>query len=286
MDNIFSLHQDLVYHNYEHNSYKEFKVFDPKLRNIHKASVRDRLLHHAIYRRLYPFFDKKFIYDSYSCRLEKGTHKAVSRFKYFFLKVSKNNTRTCWVLKGDIKRFFDSIDHEILINILKEYISDNNTISLLNTIIGSFQVKEGKGLPLGNLTSQLFSNIYLNKFDQFIKHQIHANFYIRYADDFIILSNNKEWLKEQINLIKDFLLIELKLDINTNKTFIKSIASGVDFLGWINFLDHKVLRRSTKRRMFRKLEMGCSDESLNSYLGLIKHGNSNKVKMKILSYKH
>lgn len=284
MDNIFKLHYDLVYHNYKHDRYKAFKVFDPKIRNIHKASVRDRLLHHAICRQLYPFFDKKFIFDSYSCRVGKGTHKAVSRFRYFFLKASKNNTRTCWVLKGDIKKFFASIDHEILINMLREYIFDNNIIWLLDNIVSSFQIEEGKGLPLGNLTSQLFSNIYLNKFDQFMKHEIKAKFYIRYVDDFIILSDNKKWLETQINLIKNFLLTELKLNIHSQKTFIKTVASGVDFLGWINFSDHRILRRSTKQRMLQKMKCGISRESISSYLGLIKHGNSNKIKAKFLTF--
>jgi RNA-directed DNA polymerase len=106
MDNILDLHHDLVYHKYEHGGYKAFKVYDSKTRNIHKATVRDRLLRHAIYRQLYPFFDRTFIFDSYSCRLDKGTHKAITRFNQLFLKVSKNNMRSCWVLKGDINKYY------------------------------------------------------------------------------------------------------------------------------------------------------------------------------------
>ncbi len=131
MDNIFSLHCDLANHTYNHGGYQAFKINDPKLRDIHKATVRDRLLHHAIYRILYPFFDRTFISDSYSCRLEKGTHKAIKRFREFAYKVSKNNTKTCWVLKCDIKKFFANIDHEILMKILQEYIPDKNIIWLL-----------------------------------------------------------------------------------------------------------------------------------------------------------
>ena len=211
MDNILKLHYDLVYHRYEHGGYKAFMVHDPKTRNIHKATVSDRLLHHAIYRRLYPFFDKTFIFDNYSCRLNKGTHKAINRFNELFLKVSKNNTKTCWVLKGDIRKFFASIDHKILINILKNYIPDENIVWLLTKVINSFNFEIGKGLPLGNLTSQLFANIYLNEFDQFIKHQIKAKFYIRYADDFVILSDSQNWLEDQVAIIKDFLLAKLQL---------------------------------------------------------------------------
>lgn len=118
MDNILALHWDLKNKLYKHGPYHAFNISDPKPRNIHKATVRDRLLHHAIYRILYPYFDKKFIHDSYSCRLNKGTHKALNRFNYFACKVSKNNTKQCFILKCDIKKFFASINHEVLINIL------------------------------------------------------------------------------------------------------------------------------------------------------------------------
>jgi len=279
MDNILDLHHDLVYHKYEHGGYKAFKVYDPKTRNIHKATVRDRLLHHAIYHQLYPFFDRTFIFDSYSCRLDKGTHKAITRFNQLFLKVSKNNTRSCWVLKGDIRKFFASIDHKILINILKEYISDENSICLLTKVINSFQTENDKGLPLGNLTSQLFANIYLNEFDRFIKHKIKAKFYIRYADDFVILSDDRVWLENQVPIIKEFLWARLNLEIHPNKLFIKTINSGVDFLSWTSFSKFRVLRRSTKKRMFRKLkENNYKEESLNSYLGMLSHGNAKKLK--------
>ena len=284
MDNILKLHHDLVYHKYEHSGYKAFKVFDPKTRNIHKATVSDRLLHHAIYRQLYPFFDRTFIFDSYSCRLEKGTHKAIVRFNQFFLKVSRNNTNTCWVLKGDIRKFFASIDHEILINILKDYISDENIIWLLTKVIDSFQAENGKGLPLGNLTSQLFANVYLNEFDRFIKHRIKVKFYIRYADDFVILSDDRAWLENQVTVIKEFLWARLNLEVHPNKLFIKTMSSGVDFLGWINFPSYKVLRRATKIRMFRKLkENNYREESLNSYLGMISHGDAFKIKKDLLN---
>jgi len=132
MDNIFQLHNDLANLTYKHGGYQAFNICDPKPRNIHKASIRDRLLHHAIYRKLYPLYDRTFIADSYSCRINKGTHKALNRFTRYAYKVSKNNTRTCWVLKCDIRKFFENIDHAILLNILKERISDKNIIWLLN----------------------------------------------------------------------------------------------------------------------------------------------------------
>ncbi len=284
MDNILKLHHDLVYHKYEHGGYKAFKVFDPKTRNIHKATVGDRLLHHAIYRQLYPFFDRIFIFDSYSCRLGKGTHKAIVRFNQFFLKVSRNKTKTCWVLKSDIRKFFASIDHKILINILKDYISDENIIWLLTKVINSFQAKNGKGLPLGNLTSQLFANVYLNEFDQFIKHHLKVKYYIRYADDSVILSEDRNWLENKIPLIKEFLGLRLNLEIHPNKIYLKTVNSGVDFLGWTSFSKFRVLRRSTKKRMFRKLkENNYKEDSLNSYLGMVSHGNAFKIKKELLS---
>jgi retron-type reverse transcriptase len=284
MDNILKLHHDLVYHKYEHGGYKAFMVHDPKTRNIHKATVSDRLLHHAIHRQLYPFFDRTYIFDSYSCRLEKGTHKAIIRFNQFFLKVSRNNTKTCWVLKSDIRKFFASIDHEILIDILKEYIPDENIIWLLTKVIDSFQIKNGKGLPLGNLTSQLFANVYLNEFDRFVKHKIKAKFYIRYADDFVILSDNKDWLKNKMPMIKSFLWSRLNLEVHSNKTYTKTMSSGLDFLGWVNFPRYSILRRTTEKRMFKKLkENNYKEESYYSYLGMLKHGQGYKIEQELLN---
>src|SRR3989338_49385 len=193
MDNILSLHQELSNRTYTHGGYQAFNISDPKPRNIHKASVKDRLLHHAIYRILYPFFDKIFISDSYSCRLNKGTHKAINRFHSFSSKVSQNNTKTCWVLKCDIRKFFANIDHLVLKNILANYISDRDILWLLGKVIYSFKVKPKTGLPLGNLTSQLLVNIYMNELDQFMKHKLKGRYYIRYADDFVILSENRNW---------------------------------------------------------------------------------------------
>jgi len=285
MDNIFLLHNDLANKTYQHGGYQAFNICDPKPRNIHKASVRDRLLHHAIYRKLYPFFDKTFIGDSYSCRINKGTHKAINRFRSLAYRVSKNNTRTCWVLKCDIRKFFASIDHEILIEILGQYMPDRDILLLLNNIISSFcSVRPGIGLPLGNLTSQLFINIYMNEFDQFVKHKLKAKYYIRYADDFVILYNNRDWFEGLIISIQNFLKTNLKLDLHPEKIFIKTFASGVDFLGWVNFPDHRILRTSTKRRMFKKIDQNTKNETLDSYLGLLKHGNTYRLKMRFGNY--
>lgn len=271
---------------YRSDGYFAFKINDPKPRDIHKATVRDRLVHHAVYWVLYPYFDNQFIYDSYSCRLGKGTHKALNRFQDFGRKISLNNARTVWVLKGDIRKFFASIDHKILKNILLKYISDKDVFWLLGKIIDSFNTpgRISKGLPLGNLTSQLLVNIYLNEFDHFIKRQLKIKYYIRYADDFVIFHENRLYLETILPQISEFLKYELKLELHSDKLFIRTLNSGLDFLGWINFPEYKVLRQATKKRMFRKLkEGGYKEESLCSYLGMVGHGNAFKIKKKLLS---
>lgn len=283
ISNIISLQEELVAKTYRHSPYKAFNISDPKPRNIHKATVRDRLLHHAVCRILYPFFDRVFIYDSYSCRLSKGTHKAMNRFRDFGYKASKNHTKTVWVLKCDIKKFFASINQAILIEILKNYILDPDIIELLSEIIGSFSSSQkGLGLPLGNLTSQLLVNIYMNEFDQFVKHRLKSRFYIRYADDFVFLSPDRTELETMLPQIKDFLWDELRLQLHPDKVSIKTIASGVDFLGWVHFPDHRVLRTATKKRMLKNIEMKqAKAETVQSYLGLIGHGNAQKLKKEI-----
>ena len=278
MDNIISLHRDLKSYTYTHGAYHAFKINDPKPRDIHKATVRDRLLHHAIYRQLYPFFDQTFIADSFSCRLRKGNHRALDRFRKFAGKVSKNNTRTCWVLKCDIKKFFASIDHQILYDILAQYISDESVGWLLTRVVESFfSTQPGKGLPLGNLTSQLLVNIYMNEFDQFVKHKLKAKYYIRYADDFVFLSEDRNLLKDLIPQIAKFLAEKLKLQLHPNKVSINTLASGVDFIGWVHFPYHRVLRTTTKRRMFKKVTCNQKEAVVASYIGLLSHGNTQKL---------
>jgi retron-type reverse transcriptase len=278
MANIISLHRDLAERSYRHSSYEAFNISDPKPRNIHKASVRDRLLHHAIYRVLYPYFDNKFFHDSYSCRLEKGTHKAIKRLGEFAYRESKNHTRTVWILKCDIRRFFATIDHAILKSILEKHISDKDTLWLLGRIISSFDSDMSKtvfdtGLPLGNLTSQLLVNIYMNEFDQFVKRELKVKHYIRFADDFVILSQDRNELCTVYQYIVHFLETELKLTLHPDKVFLKTLSSGVDFLGWVNFPDHRVIRTVTRRRVMKGLKSE-KEETVQSYLGLLKHGNT------------
>ena len=206
----------------------------------------------------------------------------MNRFVFFARKVSHSNTRTVWILKCDIKKFFASIDHIILKEILREYISDTQILALLDEIIGSFQsTGQGKGLPLGNLTSQLLVNIYMNEFDQYVKHKMKEKRYVRYADDFVFLSYNREALFRLIPTIQDFLQERLKLELHPNKLFLKTLSSGVDFLGWVHFPDHRVLRTATRRRIVNRISVQSKRETIASYVGMLKYGDAMKISKEV-----
>lgn len=281
-ENLADLHKALLSRTYTHGDYMAFNVSDPKPRNIHKASVRDRLLHHLIYKELYWHFDARFIYDSYSCRKNKGTHKALDRFEQFARKVSKNNSRTCYVLKCDIKKFFASIDHEVLRKVLEQHIADPEMFWLINQVVSSFYMLEpGIGLPLGNLTSQLMVNVYMHEFDMFVKQELRVKYYIRYADDFVFLSDNRRYLEMFLPKIEAFLVDRLKLRLHEHKVYIKTWASGVDFLGWIHFPYHRQIRTTTKRKVFRKMKGYPKPQTISSYRGLLDHGDTYKIKKQL-----
>jgi hypothetical protein len=153
----------------------------------------------------------------------------------------------------------------------------------LDNVISSFTAnRQGIGLPLGNLTSQLFVNVYMNELDQFVKHKLKAKYYIRYCDDFVFFSESRNELEQLIPVIKKFLFEKLGLELHPNKVFIKTIASGVDFLGWVHFHDHRVPRTTTKRRMLKKVSGSPKLQTLNSYLGLLNHGNTQKAKQLVI----
>ncbi|NQU83792.1 MAG: RNA-dependent DNA polymerase [Parcubacteria group bacterium] len=289
-DNLFKLHLELKQKQYYPDDYTSFYICDPKLRHIHKASIRDRVVHHAVFRILYPFFDKRFIHDSYSCRLNKGTHRGVLRLKNFSCKITSNYRNSAYVLKCDIRKFFASIDHDVLIGLIRKTIYCPDTLWLTIKIIKSFGSETNKGLPLGNVTSQLFANIYLNELDQFVKHTLKEKYYIRYCDDFLIFSKDQKHLIKTIPLISDFLSANLKLSLHPNKIFTRKLSYGIDFLGYVGLPHYSILRTKTKRRMFRKirqnknkLRVGVisqekSKQSLQSYFGVLKHCKGFKIK--------
>lgn len=276
-DSLFLLYDKLKSKTYRHGNYHSFYVQDPKQRHIHKAQVKDRIVHHLLYRYLYRLFDKSFIYDSYSCRLNKGTHKGVKRLEKFIRIISKNYTKNCWCLKLDIRKFFASIDHQTLIHLLEKKVKDNDILWLLKEVIDSFPL----GIPLGNLTSQIFANIYMNELDQFVEHNLKVKYYIRYADDFIILSDYKNTLQRLIITIEDFLKEELHLKLHPKKIILRRVDWGIDFLGYI-ILPHYILPRTkTKRRIFKKLSEKINqsnfNQSLQSYLGYLSHANAYRI---------
>jgi retron-type reverse transcriptase len=295
-DNLFQLHNDLKNRNYQHSYYTSFFVQDPKLRHIHKASVRDRILHHAIVKIIEPVFEKTFIFDSYSSRKNKGVHRAIVRFKRFAWKLSQNNINTVWILKCDIRKFFDSINHQILEDLIGKKIYDIDLIALVHNIICSYNNDTGTGIPLGNLTSQLFSNVYLNELDQFIKRKLKVKYYIRYADDIVIICNNKFDLERLLFQISNFLKENLKIQIHPNKIFFGKWHQGVDFLGYVIFPCHIILRTKTKKRIFNKMGINKKkfiakiisreklDQSKQSYLGILNHCRGSKIRLAIENY--
>ncbi|MBI3632038.1 MAG: group II intron reverse transcriptase domain-containing protein [Candidatus Vogelbacteria bacterium] len=288
---LLKLHQDLINYRYRHGQYIRFYVNDPKQREISKACVRDRVLHHAICRVLTPIFEPRFIFDSYSSRKGKGTLAATERFEKFAWTLSQNNTKTVWVLKCDIKKFFDSIDHEILIKTISKNLPCQDTLSLLRNIIESFEVKSKKGLPLGNLTSQLLSNVYLDRLDQFVKREPRVKYYIRYADDILILDRDKRVLEEVFLQMSEFVQDNLQIKFHDHKTTFQKWHNGIDVLGYISFPYHRVMRTKTVKRIFRRLEKAEGKlpvEKLRSvvasYLGRLKHCRGKKLGGKVREY--
>lgn len=282
-DNIFAIHEQLETKSYRPSKYRAFYVRDPKLRHIHKASVADRLVHHALFRILYPIFDKSFIHNSYSCRIGKGTHRGVARLERFLKRLSHNGRKPILAMKCDIKKFFDSVDHEVLKNLTARKISDPDTLWLTSQIIDSFEKSMDKGLPLGNVTSQLFANIYLNELDQFIKRRLKIKYYLRYCDDFVIVGKDVTDLITWYRRIEYFLNCKLDLAIHKGKTAIRKYFQGIDFLGYVLLPGHRVLRTKTKRRIFRKFKYkNLSESSKQSYLGVLKHCNGYNLRKRLL----
>lgn len=287
-DNIFQLHRELRSKTYRHSNYTGFYIKDPKQRHIHKAFVKDRIVHHALFKILNPIFESTFIPDSFSSREGFGIHKGFQKLVSYSRKVSRNYTQDCWSLKCDVRKFFDSVDHKILLEIVGRKIKDPEVKWLLKEIIKSFG--KDKGIPIGNLTSQLFANIYLNELDQFVKHNLRVKYYLRYADDFVLLNKNREELVKQKENIRQFLEEKLNLSLHPNKVYLRKLSWGIDFVGYIARPHHQLLRSNTQRRVFRKVREkvdqyrtgGVSQfslqQSLQSYLGVLKHSSSYKLK--------
>jgi len=278
---LLEIQKELQEKTYQPGSYKNFYVSDPKKRLVYVASFKDRIVHHALCNVIEPIFDKGFIYDSYACRKNKGTHCAVMRLKKFlrilYFKCGSNNF---YILKCDISKFFDNVDKEILFELIKKKIKDKNILRLIKKILNS--TNGPKGIPIGNLTSQLFANIYLNELDQFVKHHLRIKYYTRYMDDFVIVSDDKNQLKIWREEIKNFLQNHLQLILHPQKQEILPAKIGVDFLGFHVFYSHILIRKSTVRRFWEKFKKGkMSYESFWSYVGHLKFADWWGLKKKI-----
>ncbi len=262
-EELKQLQEELRNLTYKPRKLNRFVIRDPKTRTIHSSDFRDRVVYHALVNVLEPIFEKIFIYDSYANRKNKGTHNAILRFDQFKREVSNNgklvnnafdnNLIIGYVLKADIKKYFETVIHEILLNIIGEKIKDKKVIWLIEQILNNYYIKR-KGMPLGNLTSQFFANIYLNKFDYFVKHNLKAKYYIRYVDDFVILHKNMKVLEHCKEEIEKYLKNKLKLELHPDKSKIMPLSDGIIFLGYKIFYYYKLLKKSNKRKFEREFE--------------------------------
>ncbi|PIN76586.1 hypothetical protein COV17_01915 [Candidatus Woesearchaeota archaeon CG10_big_fil_rev_8_21_14_0_10_36_11] len=259
VENLDMLRTELLFHSYKPRPLKTFILRDPKTRKISKSDFRDRVIHHALCNIIEPFFERMFIYDSYANRKRKGTLKAIQRFEHFRKKLSQNNTFLVFILKSDIRHYFDEVDHAVLLKIIRKRINDPKVLWLIRRVLSNYSTSEGKGMPLGNLTSQFFANVYLNKLDQFVKHRIKTKNYVRYVDDFVILHNSEQQLTEWKKKIADFLREELLLDLHPEKTKIIQAIHGVDFLGLKIFPFHKIMKKRNVCSFKRKLRLICEE---------------------------
>jgi len=287
--NLFNLLNELISERYYPGKYRRFMIRDPKLREIWSAPFRDRVVHHAIYNVIEPIFDKTFIYDSYACRKGKGSHHAVERLSKFI-----QNPDNTFCLKCDISKYFDSVDHRILISLICRKIKDKKVINLICKIIAS--AGNRNVIPIGNLTSQLFANIYLNPLDYFVKHTLKVNYYIRYVDDFIILGHNTKELEILRQEIRDFLDRELKLNLHPKKAVIFPVKNGIDFLGFRIYKMHRKIRKSSMlrfKRKFKDLKLRYFKNRINlkdfishiaSYLGHWRWADTYRLRAKIFGY--
>ena len=325
------LHKEITNRKYELKPSICFINYKPVQREIFAANFRDRVVHHLIFNYINPIFDSSFIHDSYSCRIGKGTHYGIQRIDKFIRSCSENYKKDCYILKLDIKGYFMAIDKNILYKkverkLLKNKDKLNCDINLIlylikqtifneptkNCIIKGkkqdwqglpktkslFHADKNCGLPIGNLTSQLFGNIYLNELDRFVKQSCGIKYYGRYVDDFVLIHDNKEYLKSLIPVITDFLQKNLKLILHPKKIYLQHFSKGVKYLGLVikpnriyianrtkgNFYDTITVWNKTirKNKKLTKEELSQFQSSLNSYLGIMKHYKTYKIRKNIL----
>ena len=326
--NLVELLEEINNRTYNPGKSIAFIVDKPVKREIFAADFRDRIVHHLLINKINLFFEKEFIFDSYACRAGKGTHLGIRRIDRFIRKCSKNYIRDCYVLKMDIKGFFMSIDRSILYQRLESFLSKKYTLQdyeivldLCRKIIfydpahncsikgyhsdwdslpadkSLFHSRPGCGLPIGNLTSQVFANFYLNSFDHFMKHSVGLCYYGRYVDDIVIVHQNHAYLTTLISVAGDYLQRELGLKLHNRKTCLKHYIYGVKFLGAI-IKPHRIyIANRTKGNFYNTIqkfnavaqdhkpnrtELAAFRSSINSYLGIMKHYSTYRLRRHLI----
>lgn len=270
-DNLWRLQFDLIENKYQHGDYRHFTIKDTKIRDIAVASIRDRVVHRLVYEYLVQIFDHTFIYDAWSCRQNKGQIGAIKRTHEFFTRYHQG-----YFWRADIKKFFDNVDCKILVEIILRKITDEPARRLIERIIygRDGRLSTGaKGIPIGNLTSQIFANIYLNELDRYMKNILKPCFYLRYGDDFIAIT--KSWDKACCvqKAVKRFLSERLDLEINPKHDIIIPVRRGARFLGVEIYPTGWRLKKKIWQRAQKKLN--C--QNIASYHGLIKKNYNKKI---------
>ena len=317
-DELLQLQKELKEHTYTPGRSICFVVTKPKAREIFAADFRDRIVHHILVNYLEKIWEPKFIDQSYSCRKGKGAHKAIEDLKRYIRKVSQNNRRPAYFLQLDIQSFFVGLKKDILFGMIKRHAQNPEILWLTEVIIfhnptlnyyrkcqmslfnlipdhkSLFKVPSDQGLPIGNLTSQFFANVYLNELDQFVKHKLKAKYYLRYVDDLALLSQDKKQLKIWRDEIDKFLQEKLKLKLHPKKQVLQNLKKGIDFVGFMIKPDYVLMRRRIVKNLKEKLwklnqrlkenaeqEIKQILSMVNSYYGQFKHSNTFGLRRKL-----
>lgn len=273
-ENFFNLHEMLKNKTYKTSDYVTFKIFEPKQRDIFRLPYfPDRIAHHAVMNVLEKMFVSIFTTNTFSCIKKRGISGAMRSIR----KALNNSNETQYCLKIDIKKFYPNVDHDILKELIRHKIKDENLLWLLDEIIQSTD-----GLPIGNYLSQYLSNFYLTYFDHWIKEDKKVKYYFRYADDIIILSDNKPYLHKLLFDMRDYLSLNLKLTIKDNYQIFPVKSRGIDFVGYVFYHTHTMLRKSIKQRYARMLHKNDNSKSRASYKGWTDHANCKNLVKKLL----
>jgi retron-type reverse transcriptase len=244
---LVTLRRELVDGTYNPGPYRYFMIFDPKEREIAIAPFRDRVVHHAIVNVLEPIYERRFVYDSYATRKKKGSLAAIKRAQSF-LRESR------YYMKLDISKYFASIDRNTLLEILKRKLKDARLLELITTIVWN-PPDEDRGLPIGNMTSQFFANVYLDPFDHYVKETLKQRHYIRYMDDFVVFTSDRSVIRDLLDRMRAYLKDRLALNMKENGVVINTPAHGLGFLGVRIFPSTVRLHRKNLTRCLRKIRL-------------------------------